>query len=357
MARRGVQDHAKRRLEKLAAQQATVPESERLINRTDFNKHVARPVSVLTRQSQKNSRLAFVTTMSSPSVGHFNDVQSAEGMFQIGGPQFTCDLLRQFLEASALSRGGTLLDDVQSTRSLRLLIMNLFGAAQASGNPVDKEVKKNTLLWIDGDLVPRGLAHRVARKKPVALPQDITAFIQRLFDPRFMCTLPTTRDPLLIVLFTCLMVDCACRTSELLRPSMSEENQKAYASEHPEKIFVWESIEVFAFPPSAEGQSVELQARLTFQSMKDTGNKGYKTKVIPLRLLPSEYAAEDSLFWLITLGLIDQVFEDVATWADFERLQPDPMGLRVHIKSEMKTMPVSGKFGRRPNFSAGTDGS
>lgn len=209
MARLGVQDHAARRLAKLTAQQAALPASERLVNRTDWDKHIDLRVSVLVRQARKNSRDAFVTTMSSPSVAHFDDVQAAEALFQPGARPFTCAMLRQFLEASALCRGGTIVDDVQSTRSLRGLLLNLFGAAQAAGNPIERDVKKNTLLWVDGKLLRRGLTHRTAREKPVALPQNITSFLRHLFDSRFMCSLPTTRDPLLIVLFTCLSVDCA----------------------------------------------------------------------------------------------------------------------------------------------------
>ena len=338
---RGVRDHAARRLAKLEAQQAALPESERLVNRKDWNKRVSKPVSVLVRQARKNSHDAFVTTMAARSVAAFDSVDAAEAMFQAGGKPFTCDLLRQFLEASALSRGGTLVDGVQSIRSLRGLILNLFGSAQASGNPVEREVKKNTLLWIDADMLPRGLTHRVARTKLTALPQDITSFLRRLFEPQFMCSLPTTRDPLLIALFICLMVDCGARPSEFLRPSMSEENRKAYTKEHPEKIFMWERVEVFAFPPLAGEQSVQLRARLTFQSIKDSGNKGYKLKVIPLRLLPPDLVAEDSLFWLLTLGLIDQVFVNVSTWADFDRLQPGPHGLSIPIKSHMMQKAVS----------------
>lgn len=337
----GVKDHAARRAAKLAAQQAPLPPEKRLLNDTNLDKHVSKPVSVLTRQARKNSRDAFIATMSDPNVGRFSDVQAAEAMFQVSGRPFTCNMLRLFLEASAISRGGTVLDDVQSTRSLRLLIANLFGAAEAAGNPVDVEVKKNTVLWIDGELLGRGLAHRIARKKPVVLPQDVTAFIMRLFDPQFMCSLPTTRDPLLIVLFTCLHIDCGGRTSEFLRPSMSAENLKAYMREHPEKCFAWENVELFAYPPLAEGLSIELRGRLTFSSIKDSGHKGYKNKTIPIRLLPPHYAPEDSLFWLFTLGLIDQVFDGISKWSDLNRLQPGANGIRIRIKDGMKRMPVS----------------
>lgn len=233
------------------------------------------------------------------------------------------------------------MDDVQSTRSLRSLVLNLFGAAEEAGNPVDRDVRKNTLLWIDGELLQRGLAHRISRKKPVATPQDITSFIRHLFTPQFMCTLPTTRDTLLIALFSCLMIDCGGRASEFVRPSMSIETQKAYAKEHAGKVFTWGNVEVFAFAPDVSGDPVVLQARLGFRSIKDSGNKGYKTKTIPLRLLPVNLVAEDSLFWLLTLGLIDEVFDGISTWKDFDGLRPGPNGLRIHIKGEKAQLPVS----------------
>lgn len=104
---RGVQDHSTRRAAKLAAQQAALPEAERIVNRTDWDKQVTKPVSVLVRDARKNSRKAFVDKMSSPSVAGFTDSQAAEAMFQTGGRPFTCSMIRQFLEASALSRSGT----------------------------------------------------------------------------------------------------------------------------------------------------------------------------------------------------------------------------------------------------------
>lgn len=333
-----------KRAAKLAAHQAALPEAERLVNRTDWDKHVDKTISVLVRQARTNSKNAFIDLATDPNVGICSTVDEANAYFQPGGKPFTGKILRMFMEAYAISRSGTI-EDIPSICTARGLILNLFGAAKAVGNSVERDIKTSTMMWLEHELPKRGLVHKNAREKPTPVPQDITTFLKYLFHRDFMSTLHTTRDVLLIALYVCLSIDCASRISELLRPNMSKENLAEYKIEQSKKAFLWDSVELFAFKNHETG-SISLQARLTFKNIKDAVKKSYKKKVIPLRLLPPKLVAEDSLFWLINLGLIDSVFVGITTWSDFERLNPGPYGLLIPIKHEMHQRPVS--FGRRP---------
>lgn len=331
--------HAARAAEKLAVHQAALPPEQRIVNRDDWDDVVHKKVAVLTRQAYENAKQAFITTASNPAVGICNSREEAEAYFQKHGTPFTNKVLRKFIETYAISHTGLIQEEL-STRTIRSLAIYLFTAAKVAGNPVERDLQEATMTWLQGPMLSRGLVHRTEREKDVPLPQDITTFLGCLFDRRFMATLPTTRHTLLIALFVCLQVDCSSRVSELLRPSMSTENLVAYKIEHKEKIFRWSCVEVFAFKDKDTGP-VLLQARLTFRSIKDLESKAYRKKTIPLRLLPTAFVAEDSLFWLMTLGLIDGVFEGVSSWSDIEHLQPGPSGQRIPVKNSMQGVPVS----------------
>lgn len=122
-------------------------------------------------------------------------------------------------------------------------------------------------------------------------------------------------------------------------------------------MFRWGSVEVFAFRDQDGRGPVFLQARLTFRYLKGSeGKTGPRHKTIPLRLLPPENVAEDSLFWLMTLGLIDGVFHGISSWSDIERLQPARHGQLIPIVESMRGTPVSrGLFWTPSNPNTPTD--
>lgn len=332
-------EHAARRGAKLAAHQAALPEEQRIVNRDDWDVFLTKQISVMGRRDRELAKKSFITTAVDPLVGICDTLEEAEAYFRPDGTRFTNKVLRKYLEVTAISRSGNIQDNL-SLRSLRRIMVNLFGAAKGAGNPIERDLKELALLWMESSLLPRGLIHRNEREKRTPIPEDITTFLAHLFHPDFMATLPTTRDILLIALFVCLEIDCSTRASELLMPGMSLEATAAYKLEHKDKIFTWECVEIFAFRDDKTGP-VRLMARLTFRCLKTTIDNGYyRKKTIPLRLLPPEYAAEDSLFWLMVLGLIDQVFVGISSWADVDQLQPGPRGLAVPIKESMKQVPV-----------------
>jgi hypothetical protein len=195
-------------------------------------------------------------------------------------------------------------------------------------------------MWIQSDLAVRGLACHNQRTKLVVLPEDFSTFIRAFFDTEYLtATQYTTRNALNFVLCANMMLDCSSRISELLRPALSNDDWEAYKKKGKDNLFTWGRVELFAFP--GVDCRVELRARLTYCGLKNTGQKGNKIKVLPIRLLPLYMAAEDTLRWLLILGLIDRVFEGVSSWADLEAVQPSQHGTRIPIKKSMLANPVS----------------
>ena len=224
-------------------------------------------------------------------------------------------------------------------RSIEYLLFGLFSVCKSSGNPIDQNVRRNILIWVHSDLAIRGLAHHNQRPKMVALPEDFSALLRAFFNTEYLtATQYTTRNALNFVLCANMMLDCSSRISELARPALSNADWEAYKKERKEKLFTWRRVEVWAFP--GVDCRVELRARLTFRGLKNTGQKGNKVKVIPLRLLPLHMAAEDTLRWLLILGLIDSVFEGATSWSCFEAIQPSQHGTSIPIKESMLDTPV-----------------
>ncbi|KIH93421.1 hypothetical protein SPBR_04321 [Sporothrix brasiliensis 5110] len=110
-------------------------------------------------------------------------------------------------------------------------------------------------------------------------------------------------------------------------------------SEAPNKVFTWGSVEFFVTRHEGE-HSNSIIARLTFHSTKGTTRNQAGIKRLPLRLLPPCNAAYDSLFWMVNLGLIDQVFVGVTTWADINRIPAHKDGTPLHIKASMRDTPI-----------------
>lgn len=330
--------YASKRAKKLAAIEAAKDPQDRLVNR-DWDDEVQRKIGILTLNQQNRAKTLFYEFAASPDIKILDSREHAESFFTPHGEKFTCRLLKAFMEACALTTSGTI-RDIPSVRSLEGTLKGLCGAARTANNPVDRLVKADTLLWIRSDLVRRNLAHWQQGEKPVALAKDVSQFLRHFLDPKYCSSQLTTRDVLTYVLTVNLMIDCNSRISELTRPSMSTESWKAWKVENREKIFTWKYVELYAFPASRT-KTQQLQARITFKGLKNTGQKGNREKGIPLRLLPLEFAAEDSLRWLVILGLIDGAFASVTSWAQLDAVEAHENGTKIFIKPEMMDVPVS----------------
>lgn len=333
--------YAARRKERLQAHQNALPPEERLVNRTDWDREISLQVSVTTARARHDAKNKFVTVAADPEVRICETSEQALAYFTPNGPPFTTEIMRKFAEAFAICSRPLLVEGVLSARSCADTLIRLWSASKEAGNRVHRDVKHATLNYVYGPLVSRGLVHTQEKEKATAVPEDLSAFMKMLFGPRFAITLSSTREVLLVALFVCLQVDCSSRISELVMPSMNTEDTKAYKEKHPDKAFRWSGVEIFAFPHQGPGGRVTLRARLTFRELKNTKQKGRRQKKIPLRLLPPSHVAEDSLFWLVTLGLIDGVFSNVSSWNDIDQLQPGEKGLLLPIKATFREYPVS----------------
>ncbi|TVY26861.1 hypothetical protein LHYA1_G004415 [Lachnellula hyalina] len=336
--------YAARRAKKLKESEAAKAPEDRFINR-EWDDEVEIKLSIQTRNQHARCKATFIEMASGPDVKIVETLEQTEAFFTARGPQFTFKVLKAFIEPYAATMHSTI-RDTPSVRSLEKVLLGLFGAAKIAKNPVDKTIKKNTLSWVRANMVRRGLTHYEQRKKHVATPKDVSQCLRSFFDPTYCSSQLTTRDILTFALVINLMIDCNGRISELTRPSMSYEDWETWKSENPEKIFTWQHVELFAFP-GPDGKA-ELEARLTFSGLKNTGQKGNREKCIPLRLLPLHLAAEDSLRWLLILGLIDQVFHNITSWADLDAVRCEAGGTRIHIRPDKMETPVLRNALRKP---------
>ena len=94
-----------------------------------------------------------------------------------------------------------------------------------------------------------------------------------------------------------------------------------------------------AFPHETQG--VDLFAKIHFPKLEKSQRNQVTSKTIPLRLLPLELAAEDSLRLLIVLALIDGVFENHETWDSLIQVKPGPHGTKIQCKVSAMDLPVS----------------
>lgn len=333
--------YAARRREKLETHQNALPSEERMVNRTDWDEEFGANLCVTTARAREDAKKKFLALAIDPAVSICETPDQALAYFTPNGPPFTVEVMRKFAEAIAISSRPLLVDGLLSARSCAHTLITLWSASKAARNPVHPDVKEATLHYIYGPLVTKGLIHTMAKEKATAIPEDLSAFIKVLFSPRFAITVSSTREVLLLALFVCLQIDCSSRVSELVVPTLNTEDTKAYKAKHPEKAFLWSSVEIYAYPHHGPGGSVTLRARLTFRGIKDVSKKGYRVKRIPLRLLPPSNVAEDSLFWLVTLGLIDGVFNGISSWNDIDQLQPGEKGLMLRVKYPFREYPVS----------------
>lgn len=331
---------ADKRAAKLDAHEEQRPSDRRIINRNDWDRELSRRVSVLTLNAREDVKLRFIQLAVHPRIGICQTSEEAQAYFTRGGPPFTTEILRKFAHATAVSSDGYIQDRI-SAKSCEKTLVRLWAAAKAAGNPIQLEVKEAALFYVYGPLVTEGLVHTESKTKVTATPDDLTSFIKVLFSRRFADTIVSTREILLLALFVCLYVDCSSRSSELVMPLMPVKDIGKYKAQNPEKMFRWSNIEIYAFlNQKPRGGRITLYARLTFKGLKTNSPRDPLAKTIPLRLLPPELVAEDSLFWLVTLGLIDGVFAEISTWDDIDRLQPGENGLLLKIKPTAQQEPV-----------------
>jgi hypothetical protein len=103
--------------------------------------------------------------------------------------------------------------------------------------------------------------------------------------------------------------------------------------------FCWKHVAFYAFPLGDDG--VELSAVLTFCYMKGMQLKESDFKRVPISLLSTRHAVDDTMRLLLVLALMDGVLDDgVNTWGDLMNLRPGEGGNLIRIKPSMADVPV-----------------
>lgn len=96
-----------------------------------------------------------------PNVGICETRDQALAYFSSGGPPLTTAVLRKFAEALAISSRPVLKKDALSACSCAHTLLSLWAASKAAGKPVPRDVKEDTLSYVYGPLVTKGLIHTV----------------------------------------------------------------------------------------------------------------------------------------------------------------------------------------------------
>lgn len=239
-------------------------------------------------------------------------------------------VLRRWLECESYRRPGKRKGAKLHYNTLHSHVDKLCLLFKRAQNPIEERLGRELHEWIDASLVPKGLLSTAAPLKQVAMPADLTLLRDTLFQTDYLSTFADCRSPLQFALFLSLVVDCSRRAGELIASS----NKKTDNNKH----LKWSQISFFAFPTPA---GVTVRANITFGDLKDKSFNPNKYKVTPLRLLPLSLAGEDSLRMLLISGLIDEVFEDLKSWDDIQKLRPGPNGIQINLKQTALRLPVS----------------
>ena len=139
------------------------------------------------------------------------------------------------------------------------------------------------------------------------------------------------RDVLNLALFMALYIDCASRGADIAWSSRSAETTEC--------CVVWEDVDWFAFTVPDGG--IGLRAKITIKWQKGMRLRSDLYKIIPLHFLGPELAAQDSLFLLFVLALIDNLFgENIRSWNDIQALRPGPDGARIDTRPSLHKLAI-----------------
>jgi hypothetical protein len=106
----------------------------------------------------------------------------------------------------------------------------------------------------------------------------------------------------------------------------------------------WKHVDIYAFPAGNDG--VHFEAVITFQFLKGMKLDESRYKRVPVSLLSTRSAVEDSMRLLLMLALMDGILDDgLNSWEDLMRLRPPPQGAQLRIKPSMAELPVFRKVG------------
>jgi hypothetical protein len=328
---------AEARKQRFKEAEASKSAEERFMNRDDFEDHINKTMSAARLTSIEQMKTWFVEFASHDDIQLCTELDAVQ-FFEKSGKVITLKIARQFFEYLATSRVGIIVSPITGQKHLHVntllgYLYLLVSAAKRCQNPIDRDVVDRTHDWIRYKLDEKKLINRHSEFKHVSMPGDVTTLLHTIFSVKYMATLRNTREVLNLSLVVNMLVDCAGRVGELVRGKNK-------------KFLKWKRVSFYAFQDDIMSP-VKLRAKILYADIKDGENDPNRTKSIPFRLLPLELAAEDTLRQLLTVALIDGVFENISTWEDFQALRPGPDGRRILTKEEFNERPASPYFNHR----------
>ncbi|KAL8846268.1 MAG: hypothetical protein Q9221_008641, partial [Calogaya cf. arnoldii] len=294
---------AAERIARFAAIEAAKPAEEpKFKQRTDWDDRAVKTYAPTTEVAWRDSQQWFIEFLTHPDILIAGSEEEALKYFTPHGPPpLTNRVLRMYLEYTARTRPGRT-SNLLSYRSLLTYLTRLAGALNYySGHGIEPTVMTNAHTYIVSPMIRRKLLSTELADKPLFIPQDITRVLRGLCTPRYMASFQDTRVPMLIALYLTLAIDCSGRVGEML-------NNTTEKKCNLNRVLCWKDITVYAFPPadpSSPSSPAIFKADVRFHGLKGSIADPTKQKTIPLRLLPLDLAAEDSLRWLLNLALID----------------------------------------------------
>jgi hypothetical protein len=264
--------------------------------------------------------------------------------FTKNGPLPTRDITRKFLIYYTDSRAGrgTEADSTSSRPSLSLVtVVNMFITFYSTityfNRPLESAVTSDTRPWICTELANEQKLNLQRNAKPFAYGKDVSTIIRCLFDPGILHAFRSLKYIPYTLLCINLLLDASGRIGELCPPHPSK---RFYDPLEEVPCWHWGDIEIYAFPHPDRAECVEIWVMAWMIWLKGSKLSKKEWKKSVFRMLPTEWALEDTCRLLLVTALIEGHIEDLDSWDALMKPSPSPEGTLIPLKESSKTLPV-----------------
>lgn len=290
------------------------------------------PIVQITAEELKMARRWFSEFMDDL----YPDTDTEATYFTPGADIPDTTILKEYARYLARSRVGRISDKL-SVNSMQHYMGMIISIMQRSCHHPSQEMtpmRTEIRNFIRSDLVQQEGISTKMHVKTVAHTEDVTRVLSNLYNPQYLITFSSMRTVLNLTLYILLMVDICGRGCDIARHPQRESHM----------CLRWEDIDFFSFQ-SENDDSMDIRAQITVKWSKGQSLNDSEYRIIPLAgLLPTSHAMQDTLRMLLTLALLDGVFDGVQTWEDLcsMRLPPNlaETGRLIAMKPAMMHIPV-----------------
>ncbi|EHK16055.1 uncharacterized protein TRIVIDRAFT_65122 [Trichoderma virens Gv29-8] len=272
----------------------------------------------------------------------YPEVDVVPAYFTPGASLPATSLLKQYARYLVRSRVGGLNEklSVKTVNHYMAMIMSI----------IERECKHDSLTairrevnnFVHNDLINQEGIRTAMHTKSVAHTEDVTFILSKLYSPEYLNRFPDMRTVLNLTLYIVLVVDLCGRGSEIARNPSRPVHQCLH----------WEDVEFYTFQRIDDNEfDIRVNIKVRWSKGQTADESRYHT--VPFTsLLPPSMALEDTLRLLLTLALIDGVFDyGITTWEDLASLRLPPhiakTGRRIAIKKEFLSVPVLRKMDQK----------